>query len=538
MSTRRSTAPIPATPPGASAPKRPAAVAVRAAVAVAVGLGLAGCGAIGSGSSDSATAGPATEEVAASSAGGSPGAVDGDAAGLADSESANVESANAESADAGRLAPPTTAAGAAPTAGASAPGSGAVVPGGGEAVPALQPLDIGRSIIFNATVAVEVESVAVASDAAMTAIGGLGGFLYGQQSTNEPTPSNVLTFKVAPKDFQEALRRLGGLGAVREQQVSSDDVTDTVVDLQSRIAAAQVSVERLRAFLAEASDVNALAALERELLTRESQLEQLNGQLRGVQSQVDLATITLTLSQPAPNGPALELTVTAYAGSAEGVTSCPGEEELAVDEGDPITLCYELRNSGDTVLRDLRLDDPGLAVARGDLQVIQGDLGAPLAPEGVLLLAVSKEAPVAAASQPRVRAVAVGADGEPLRSEVQTTVGTPALSVAEDLSRPGFVDALRSGGRGVAALVSLLVMAVGFALPFAWVLPLAYGLRVLWRRRAARTVRNARPDAVVPAGVAGTATRSAPASPEPVLVGTGGSEGAAEGGAGAQPGEV
>ncbi|MCC6437428.1 MAG: DUF4349 domain-containing protein [Acidimicrobiales bacterium] len=522
MSTRRSTAPIPATPPGASAPRRPAAVAVRAAVAVAVGLGLAGCGAIGSGSSDSATAGPATEEVAASSAGGSPGAVDGDAAGLADSESAN-----AESADAGRLAPPTTA-----------PGSGAVVPGGGEAVPALQPLDIGRSIIFNATVAVEVESVAVASDAAMTAIGGLGGFLYGQQSTNEPTPSNVLTFKVAPKDFQEALRRLGGLGVVREQQVSSDDVTDTVVDLQSRIAAAQVSVERLRAFLAEASDVNALAALERELLTRESQLEQLNGQLRGVQSQVDLATITLTLSQPASNGPALELTVTAYAGSAEGVTSCPGEEELAVDEGDPITLCYELRNSGDTVLRDLRLDDPGLAVARGDLRVIQGDLAAPLAPEGVLLLAVSKEASVAAASQPRVRAVAVGADGEPLRSEVQTTVGTPALSVAEDLSRPGFVDALRSGGRGVAALVSLLVMAVGFALPFAWVLPLAYGLRVLWRRRAARTVRNARPDAVVPAGAAGTATRSAPASPEPVLVGTGGSEGAAEGGAGAQPGEV
>ncbi|MEZ5233999.1 MAG: DUF4349 domain-containing protein [Acidimicrobiales bacterium] len=101
--------------------------------------------------------------------------------------------------------------------------------------------------MFTATVAVEVDSVATASGSAMNAIAGVGGYLFGQQSSNDPTPSSVLTFKVDPSRFQEALVALGSLGTIVEQQVSSDDVTEAVVDLQSRIAAAQTSVERLAA---------------------------------------------------------------------------------------------------------------------------------------------------------------------------------------------------------------------------------------------------------------------------------------------------
>ncbi|MGD9752958.1 MAG: DUF4349 domain-containing protein [Acidimicrobiia bacterium] len=480
---------------------RATALAATAVLAV----GATACGGFGGddGSASSERAAPTEQVVEAPSSGaavtvGASGAVAG-ASGAFDA---------AAEADGALSATATTAV---------ATGAGAGP--GGEAVPALQPIDIGRSIIFTATVAVEVDSVATASGSAMNAIAGVGGYLFGQQSSNDPTPSSVLTFKVDPSRFQEALVALGSLGTVVEQQVSSDDVTEAVVDLQSRIAAAQTSVERLRGFLAEATDVNSLAALERELLARESQLEQLNGQLRTVQAQVDLATITLTLTQAAPDGPALEVVVTAYPGADDAVSACPGTDELELREGETVTVCYEVRNTGDGVLRDVRVDDPGMDLSRGALRVVQGDADAPFAPGAVLVLAGSTEAAVDAVTAPRVRAVAVDAVGEPRRVEVQMSVARASLLVAEDTSRPGFLDALGAGGRGLLTLLSMALLAVGVALPFVWVLPLGYGLVRLWRRRRAQRAATVPAGTVlagtVPAGTVPSAPAAAGTVPDP-----------------------
>ena len=63
-----------------------------------------------------------------------------------------------------------------------------------------------------------------------------------------------LTFKIAPESFQTALARLGDIGEVRTQNVTADDVTERVVDLQSRITTAEASVDRLRGFLGYSGD--------------------------------------------------------------------------------------------------------------------------------------------------------------------------------------------------------------------------------------------------------------------------------------------
>ena len=439
---------------------RRSAWGVTAAVMLAVGL--AACG--GGDDSSSSTVGEAPTELQNS------GSAEGPTSGAAD---------RVETADRATQAPasPTTAP---------------VAPGGGEGAaqgvpPALQPIDIGRSIIFTATVNVEVDNVATASNGAMQAIAGLGGFLYGQQATTEPVPTNVLTFKVAPKDFQEALTRLGGLGTIQNQVVSTDDVTERVVDLESRVQAAQVSVDRLRGFLSEATNVNDLAALERELLNRESELEQLKGQLRTIQSQVDLATITLTLTQAAPDGPAAEITVTAYPGADEGTVSCPGDDELTVTEGDRMTVCYEVHNTGSLALSELRIDDRGLDLATGDLTVVQGDLDAALEPDQVIVLAAVVDASLDNRPAPRLRAVPLDADGEPVRTQIQVTMQNLELSVDEDTSLPGFVTALKAGWGALAFLGSLVLLFAGALIPFVWLVPLCYfAARWLRKRRAAR----------------------------------------------------
>ena len=108
----------------------------------------------------------------------------------------------------------------------------------------------------------------------------------------------TLTLRVPTDSFQEVLGELEALGKVLAQRIDTDDVTEQVVDLESRIASARRSVERVRELLDGSGDVVQLAAVERELAQREADLESLLGSQRVLDDQVALATIRLDLRQP------------------------------------------------------------------------------------------------------------------------------------------------------------------------------------------------------------------------------------------------
>ena len=211
------------------------------------------------------------------------------------------------------------------------------------------PIDLGRDIIYTASIAVEVNDVVEATREASRIMQRFGGLLFGQETTGGTDPRTVLVFRVLPEDFSEALDALGSIGKVRNQQVSADDVTERVVDLESRINTAEASVERLRTLLENATNINDIADLENQLLQRETNLETLRGQLRTIQDRVDLATITLTITE-AIIRPSIDVSVSAYPGAADAGLSCPGSTNLVVDEGTLTTVCFEIRNSGDVRL--------------------------------------------------------------------------------------------------------------------------------------------------------------------------------------------
>lgn len=386
--------------------------------------------------------------------------------------SAADQAGNASQTEAGRAATPATTAGG--TSAASGTGTVGAIPAN------VQPVDLGRSIVFTATVQVEVESVAVANDRAMTAIASVGGFLFGQRATTDPLPSSVLTFKVPPRSFADALTKLTGLGTLKDQNVSSEDVTERVVDLQSRILSSEASVKRLRELLTGAGDINTIAALEGQLLQRETSLEQLRGQLRTMQNLVDLATIELTLTQPQPPGPGASVVVTFAGGGGELL--CPAEDELDVTEGDTVQVCYEVTNTGSTTLTRLSLRDPGLDLDPGDLKVLEGSLDEPLAPGARLLLGASRKAAVGATVRPQLRAQPVDAKGEVVRSQVRVEMTPGALRVEADDRLPGFGESLRTGWHALGRFVSAVLVLAGVLLPFIWV-PAVVIAVLAWRRR-------------------------------------------------------
>ena len=372
-------------------------------------------------------------------------------------------------------AAPTPAPAAAPAA--SAPGAG------GDPRVAFQQVGTGRSIVYVGTMRVEVADVPAATLQAQTAIAGLGGLVFAQHTTSEPAPRTELTFKVLPEDFGEAMRRLEALGELESQQISADDVTERVVDLQSRIITARASVERLRNFLADATDLETVAELESQLLARETSLEQLRGQLRTVEAQVALATIFLTLVEPAPERPQalVEVVETAYAGDDAGAR-CPAAGDLTVDEGEPVTICVTVENIGNVPLVEIEVRDPGFGLDDDDFVTLEGSVAGPLEPGERLLGYFKTEADLVRWPAPAVSAVAVDEDGEPLRITLSGDFDVFDYEVIADDSLPTFADGLRDSWSAMVTLARLGVLGAGYAIPFLWIVPLVIGLALLGRR--------------------------------------------------------
>jgi hypothetical protein len=152
---------------------------------------------------------------------------------------------------------------------------------------------LGRDVVRTAEVSVTVDDVAAAAGAAIRIAEQAGGFQASSSlDLGSDLPSGSVVLRVPTAGFGQVVAAIGELGDVVDQRTGSDDVTGTVVDLEARVLAARASVERVRGFLDRTGNVGELAAVERELLTRESELESLLGQLAAIRDQVELATVT------------------------------------------------------------------------------------------------------------------------------------------------------------------------------------------------------------------------------------------------------
>ena len=364
------------------------------------------------------------------------------------------------------------------------------------AVPtALTPADLGREIVYRATISVQADDVTSASDAAVAIVQDLGGIVFSQTTRTEPRPSAEITFKVRPADFSTALDRLAGVGKLVDQSISADDVTERVVDLESRISTAETSVTRLRKLLEEAVELEDVAQIERELLDRETTLEVLRGQLRTLRDQVDLATITLTIHQSPTVLPDTGIEARMWI-SDDAEDPCLGSGHYSADPDSTVYFCLEVENTGASALtgvslrsRSVRLDvdafetvqgsfdriEPGgLLVTVLEMPIIDGRLAGRVATRG---LEIGME----------VKAVPVDARGEALQEVAAETYVWLDSDIDESL--PGFADSVSEGAGFLRTVVGVVLIVVGVLVPF---LPFIAVIIVLvwWRRRR----RRARPE--------------------------------------------
>lgn len=190
-----------------------------------------------------------------------------------------------------------TGGGAGATAAEAAPPPAADT-GAGRSVPAVAAARVlpDGTLIRTAELTVVVDDVAAAADEAADVAARAAGVVQAEErSGTGPDRSAVVVLRVPPSAFDDVLGRLAALGREQERHVDTQDVTEQLVDLDSRVATQAASVARVRALLDRAQDVGDVVDIEGELTERTAALESLQARRAALRDRVDLSTVTLRL---------------------------------------------------------------------------------------------------------------------------------------------------------------------------------------------------------------------------------------------------
>ncbi|MBM6403964.1 DUF4349 domain-containing protein [Phycicoccus sp. CSK15P-2] len=173
-----------------------------------------------------------------------------------------------------------------------------------------------RKLARRAAVSLEVADIAAAADRLRVVAAGKEGIVVAEEmavepdapaedGTTSPRPSGYGTVTIAvPTDGLDAtLDEVAKVGTVLSRTTSTDDVTAQLVDTTSRVKSMQASVDRVRALMADATELSDVVALEAELSRRQADLEALQQQLAGLEDRVALSPVTVNLSTPGAERP-------------------------------------------------------------------------------------------------------------------------------------------------------------------------------------------------------------------------------------------
>ncbi|WP_189715743.1 DUF4349 domain-containing protein [Streptomyces phaeofaciens] len=155
------------------------------------------------------------------------------------------------------------------------------------------------SIIRTASLTVQVKDVPKALDEARTTTENAGGYIGDESTTRDEDGAERtrVVLRVPVERYDDVLADLQGAGKLLARTAKAQDVTDQVVDVDSRIKSQQASVARVRELMDRATKLSDVVTLEGELSRREADLEALLSQQASLKDRTSLATVTLNLQE-------------------------------------------------------------------------------------------------------------------------------------------------------------------------------------------------------------------------------------------------
>jgi hypothetical protein len=164
-----------------------------------------------------------------------------------------------------------------------------------------------RKLIRNATVELEIVSFDDAVQKITAFANEDRGYVAttnSQKQANGKLRGQVIV-KVLPENLDRLLQKLRGLGELKNQTVGTEDVTKAYFDTDARLKNAHVMEQRLIDMLnTKTGKVSDLLQVEKELGRVREEIEKMQGDLKYWDSQVQFATVTISLTEKDMEEPA------------------------------------------------------------------------------------------------------------------------------------------------------------------------------------------------------------------------------------------
>jgi hypothetical protein len=181
-------------------------------------------------------------------------------------------------------------ASSAPLAGQAGQGSALQLPG-------------DRKLIRNGEMTMQVRDIGAAMSRLREVIASVGGQTANQWERQNQYGGRTasVTSRIPANRLEEAVEAARALGQPRALTFTTEDVTAEYFDVTVRISTHKALEQQLVALLARASNrLSDLLEIERELARVREEIDRLEGRVRLWDNQVAMASLVITLEEPAP----------------------------------------------------------------------------------------------------------------------------------------------------------------------------------------------------------------------------------------------
>lgn len=160
---------------------------------------------------------------------------------------------------------------------------------------------LGLKIIYTVNLAMEVENAKDTVEKITTEASKVGGYVS-DSTFRQEDQYNVatVTVRIPPESLADFTEMLGESGEIKSSNMTSEDVSDQYVDLESRLKNAEAQEEQLLLIMDQAVKIEDILSVRSELNLVQQEIEMLKGQLRYLDNLVGFSTVTITITEPVP----------------------------------------------------------------------------------------------------------------------------------------------------------------------------------------------------------------------------------------------
>jgi hypothetical protein len=164
-----------------------------------------------------------------------------------------------------------------------------------------------RKLIRNATVDLEIASFEEAVQKLTVFANEAHGYIATSSSQKQANGKlkGEIVVRILPENLDSFLQKVHGLGELKDQKVGTEDITKQYLDTDARLKNARVMEQRLIDMLKKKTGkVSDLLQVEKELGRVRGEIEKMQGELKYWDSQVQFASVTISLTEKDMEEPA------------------------------------------------------------------------------------------------------------------------------------------------------------------------------------------------------------------------------------------